>query len=524
MAQLASLTVKVAADAREFERGIARARASTNTFVKDASKLSNVNVGVATSFSRSGASVSRLALDFNKLRGPLTSVTQGVLQLAPGVASLTSVLGGLALGGGTMVAVLAGVAALGLAFRHLTKDSREAKEALKQAVDQAARIRDKQGGPIAGNADALAALRFRSDEINMKLRTTKGPKADLYRELAQVERDIKTLLADNAATMKDINSSASKRLETEYLTTAEMKKQAEWVRMINRSYGISSGAVGMSEPMSVGSGVIRSGGRVTVGHNLPREMTKPVGAFDQILSGAKGQFQSFKSQFSLAGIGAGLASGGLSMLSGMAMSALGKVGAGIVNFGKNLLGLGDDTEKAMRKIRASVVSNLHDMLISISGSDADKRLLNIRNAIGPEIQKLLQSGLLQAVRVLPGFNFVAADTNLSKAKTFDELVAMIKALQPFFKQTPEGLDAFNTLLAITVGLQQEVNDGLKEFSEALRNVPTGFKIAAARYNASEGLVVGGNVTVVANDPEEFYDKMKRQNFRRTGTPSGPVRV
>jgi hypothetical protein len=70
------------------------------------------------------------------------------------------------------------------------------------------------------------------------------------------------------------------------------------------------------------------------------------------------------------------------------------------------------------------------------------------------------------------------------------------------------------------------SESIRELNESISNVPTGFRVAAARFSAidvgGEGLsdtsVGGNNVTIIANDAREVYDRMRE--FDREGLVIG----
>lgn len=101
---------------------------------------------------------------------------------------------------------------------------------------------------------------------------------------------------------------------------------------------------------------------------------------------------------------------------------------------------------------------------------------------------------------------------------------------------------FMEFLSFAEGSLDELADSANSASEALRNVPTGFKIALARFNATvgvpsttttgipgsygptiasaQGVTISGPVTIVANDPQELYTRTMaeaRRQRRRGGT-------
>ena len=70
-----------------------------------------------------------------RLNLTLASLLSQATATHPAVGQLTQVVGSLAIGSGLMLGVLGGLAALGLAYRELTKDSRELKEAHDESIE-----------------------------------------------------------------------------------------------------------------------------------------------------------------------------------------------------------------------------------------------------------------------------------------------------------------------------------------------------------------------------------------------------
>ena len=72
-------------------------------------------------------------------------------------------------------------------------------------------------------------------------------------------------------------------------------------------------------------------------------------------------------------------------------------------------------------------------------------------------------------------------------------------------------------------------------TEAFLNVPTGYKVAAARFavdasgvtqfampgnaGAGSGVTINGDITIVTNNPDELWQRLLRQEFRVTGAYS-----
>ena len=97
-----------------------------------------------------------------RLNLTLASLLSQATQTHPAVGQLTQVVGSLAIGSGLMLGVLGGLAALGLAYRELTKDSRELKEAHDRSIEslrELVRLREISALGPGGqtNRDVLAA-------------------------------------------------------------------------------------------------------------------------------------------------------------------------------------------------------------------------------------------------------------------------------------------------------------------------------------------------------------------------------
>jgi hypothetical protein len=95
----------------------------------------------------------------NSLRSSMTSLAASMVGAAPGVAQFTGVLGTMAIGTGWMIAILAGVAALGFAWDKLTESVRKSKEEHEKAIKVLDELREKQDQGPAGEIGKASALR-----------------------------------------------------------------------------------------------------------------------------------------------------------------------------------------------------------------------------------------------------------------------------------------------------------------------------------------------------------------------------
>lgn len=110
-----------------------------------------------------GATSRASGVGVNALREPLTQLAREALGINPTFARLASVIGMLGAGSAVVVGVTAGLGAIGLAYRAVTKDAREAEEANKKTIQEFQKWLDMQraaaAGPAAGPLRGLDALR-----------------------------------------------------------------------------------------------------------------------------------------------------------------------------------------------------------------------------------------------------------------------------------------------------------------------------------------------------------------------------
>lgn len=106
----------------------------------------------------------RTGITLNTLRSSMTTIASSALNAVPGVTQLSSALGGMALGAGPMIAILAGIAAVTYAYDYLTARSREAVKAQEESTRAAEKWAEIQARGVAGERtkqldDELAKLK-----------------------------------------------------------------------------------------------------------------------------------------------------------------------------------------------------------------------------------------------------------------------------------------------------------------------------------------------------------------------------
>lgn len=177
---------------------------------------------------KAGLQTGRLGNQFAGLAGQIAGVH-------PIVGNLAGVLGNFTVGAGLTVGVLAGVAAIALAYDALTKSAREATKAQDEAVKSLSEmLKTRAGGPSGGIAAQVAQahakeprLMKREAELLRELETNRGIPGleQLTRgKLEDVQLELENLRNIIKAAEKVLASDIAKK-DTETLG-AEQRKQA----------------------------------------------------------------------------------------------------------------------------------------------------------------------------------------------------------------------------------------------------------------------------------------------------------
>lgn len=189
-----TISARIDADASGLTRGVAQAEAALVGLERKASAVqlstavdkANASLaGLATGAARASAatatvaaSSARTAAALNTVRGAMTSMAGAALSAAPGVAPLASVLGTMAIGTPMMIGVLAGAAALALAWDKITASAKAAKKEQEDALSrlragvQTARlgVAGEVPGQVAQAQALVNADRERLEKANESLR------------------------------------------------------------------------------------------------------------------------------------------------------------------------------------------------------------------------------------------------------------------------------------------------------------------------------------------------------------------
>jgi len=167
---IGELLATIGADTKPLELGLQRANERITQFSRqfaNAGRLwlptEQVIAKTGAAFEMAGTASRGAGAGINSLRAPLAMLAQQALGVNPALSRLSSILGTLALGSAQMVGVLAGLAAVSVAYQALTRDSRAAAEAQKNATEALKAWSEQRRiaglGPFGQQAEQLAEAR-----------------------------------------------------------------------------------------------------------------------------------------------------------------------------------------------------------------------------------------------------------------------------------------------------------------------------------------------------------------------------
>jgi hypothetical protein len=131
------------------------------------------------------------------------------------------------------------------------------------------------------------------------------------------------------------------------------------------------------------------------------------------------------------------------------------------------------------------INDLRDSITLISGSDLEKNFVRLRQDIqqrATEQLGVVSAGLSGRDRAR--LNQVFSPGALQNAGSFDELVNNIRQWQSMFQAGSVQWEYFNDLIEYAGVVWEDFNNQIRGITDGLRNVPSGFKIALAQFNAT----------------------------------------
>ena len=164
------------------------ARTDPKMFTELAGSLKNVDEAARSS-----------GLGMGRLNDSMAMVMRQTLNLNPAAARMVDTLGTFAIGTAYMVPVMAGLAAIGLAWTKMTEESRKAREELERARKLLADIKREQDLGVTGETGvAVAAAQRRLEEILREVERLRaaGPTGDTEAQRLVWQGRIKQLRDD----------------------------------------------------------------------------------------------------------------------------------------------------------------------------------------------------------------------------------------------------------------------------------------------------------------------------------------
>lgn len=272
---------------------------------------------------------------------------------------------------------------------------------------------------------------------------------------ARGKRNLSPLEVDvtNAAKLGFDISALQQLAATSSNTSEQIKRLQEAAHGTANAFGAFAGG-----PAKTGGGLLDPLKQQLFGAKDPDTGTRSGGLLDPkaILNNALG----------------GLASGGLSLAMGLANKGLNALAHSSFIFGKSGAEAARAIEEAAIKVRVAV-ADIRAEIASWQGDTAKAQFLSIQKEAA---DKLKQLGI-----PLRG---------IESTTSFEELLALIqKAItqSTLDKFDPEIIANLQLVFDWVTEAMKHFGKGLNGLNETLRNVPEGFKIALARFNATAGI-------------------------------------
>lgn len=436
-------------------------------------------------------------LNVNKLGNAFGNVAGAMLGIPPVAGRVVDVLGDFFVGGAVTAALLGGLAIAGAAWRNLTSDMKDSEEQAKNTLDELLKLgreaRNQEEGKlrvqrvqaeIAKGDLGISIRRLQqaqeegvfSPERARRIAELQAQQAQLQNVIDRTTDALKGLADKASGSVGELNDQlADLNIKATFATEAVEKMVDEAV------FGVQKGGTGLRtlEPALAG------GGRVPMDQFIPfRRITsdnlgRGGGATDNSIKefGLGSELRAkleelFDARTILSTAAGGLLTGGTSMLFGAItdklVTKLGSVfGASVEKLEKAL----QQNTLALRLVSSDVLkARLGEAGLTDEGQA-------IAKAISATLQNVGLGGPNKILSLFAELEKVGIDTETFK-KVAQQLginldVVNVEVLQQFLDQ----------LTRAGAGLD-DLSDAADSVTEALRNVPSGFKVALARFNAT----------------------------------------
>lgn len=542
--------------------------------------------------------VSRSAsLSVNRLSGAFQSLAVQATGTSPAIARLASVVGTFAIGSAMMTGVLAGLAVLAVAWNRGREQAEGYAKAVETAADRIKQLGRERGfrGTFTMRQD-IATARARQatirDEIAPDFRLLQQFRArpedmasaikNLEVKLAPSLREIEALGKGIAAAEEIIRDEAMQYaaeigglrarladLQTNFPTAERIANAGAVVRLargvdttraaprpFSGATGISPEVAGILGRAGVGAKTaIDPNGITPGGIKLPpmaQMLTSAARKFQVVTDGFGDYVDAFSngvddmisdvfSKSGLANIGVDLVSSALGKLIGTAFSDIKTAFAGVDKLARamerNTQALQATGSFLKRRVEGAGLGDMAAMVARAAEGVLNK--IAVGEADPKQAIVFLRAAVFEALGKARGIDLEGEPTEATRA-LFDEATEIINALGralglDFAEFNDDTLRQFAEQLSNAGFGLDDLADVARQTTEALRNVPSGFKIALATFNATQGRAVGadglggtnnflGDIYIDAQNKtiEQALEELRRAQARaqRRGSGSG----
>lgn len=496
---------------KEFRAGLVRVQGGVRQldqmlkgFQRSASGALIVPAGLAQGIAKTDSAAKAATSSIDRFRGGLVSLASGAIGLNPQIARLATLLAGFAVSGTVTVVALAGLAALAGGWDLFTRKAKEAREETQLAIDKIRELAAIQEGGLGGEEKkriAAAQSRLTSMEGGF---FSAASWAQARKDLADAEAQYGAVLIDEAKKRKEATSKDKASLEELNDRLFDLNIRAQFAaagveEMLERALdptrfggpGIRSAALAGPSPSRFFAQLRSTVPVDTSGAGAPH--ANSIKSFELAIKDFGASVKEMvKATFSgegLTNIGANLASAGIGMVAGKLVDGL----KGFVS------GLND----AQRLLAEAIEKNTRAL-------QADGKFLReLAKEAGFEgFGNQIMEGVTRALSIMAvgrndGRNvFEVLDEELKKAGltpsmwtgSFKEMLQGWASALGIDVRDEETLRQFLEQLGKAGFGLEDLTETARNTSEALRNVPTGFKIALAMFDATiPGRASGGPV-------------------------------
>lgn len=511
MAELDVLTVRLEADIARFQQQLDRAKAQLSGFAAVSTTAEKGAAGVGAASLRSSAGVSQFADDLARMAARASGASPVLGRVAGSLASFAS---------GPMMPVLIGLGLVAAGFAKIRNDARDARaevdKTLKSITDMWL-AKQTQGDidliNLQGEAGSLLDAQARKVQRAREASENKEYLAKLLADLAELQTAY-----DRVTTMLADRRSERQREAAERAARAEGKAANDAATAWKRAYQDIESSVRLHHSTLIDTPSAAPGGfdlsAIFVAPKQPAEelartfetVSRQVSAFGKVMIGpdgktlynpgkAPGLKDTIRGMLDPTMIASGVASGFISTGINFAIGGLTKLAGG-------LLGFGDSAERAAAQMRHAMM-NFRDAITYVSGTDAEKAFASARSQI---TQQLAAVGM---------------PVDLSGTRNFAEMIAFLEKQRDIWGAlVPGALEAFNLAIELAQGHFKNLNNEVDRLTSGLRNMPSGFKVNLAEYNATRPTAAvagagGASMTIrIVAEPEGIFRVVETQAVRK----------